>query len=71
MPNIEQSMEPKGKHPGGRPSKYKPCPFCGGECDPKGWLQNNGLKGPECKRCGSTAPSIKIWEMRIDGSTQR
>jgi hypothetical protein len=46
-----------------------PCPFCGGTCDPKGWLRRkaNGdiyERGPECEGCGATAESVEIWNNR-------
>lgn len=44
--------------------ELKPCPFCGGECDPEGWLDGNGLRGPECEECGATARSAEAWNRR-------
>ena len=44
--------------------QFKPCPFCGGEVDPRGWLQNGGVRGPECNGCGATAPNLSVWETR-------
>ncbi len=46
-----------------------PCPFCGGDCDPEGWLKRNGKgdvyeRGPECEQCGATAESIDSWNSR-------
>ncbi len=46
--------------------ELKPCPFCGGTVDPKGWLSNGGLRGPECEGCGCTALSIEEWENRVE-----
>lgn len=48
------------------------CPFCGGEVDPEGWLSSeedpetgNALRrGPECMKCGATAPDIVTWNQR-------
>ncbi len=37
------------------------CPFCGGSVNPDGWLRNDGVRGPECNECGTTAPSLKVW----------
>ncbi len=45
-------------------AEYKPCPFCGGEVDPTGWLADGGLRGPECEGCGVTAPNMRAWEIR-------
>lgn len=42
-----------------------PCPFCGGVCDPEGWMGNDGELGPECETCGSTAMSINAWNNRV------
>lgn len=47
-------------------AKLKPCPFCGGEVDPEGWLSNNDLRGPECNGCGATTCDVASWEMRVD-----
>jgi hypothetical protein len=41
-----------------------PCPFCGGKCDPDGWLGGGGLRGPECENCGATADSLAGWNRR-------
>ena len=41
-----------------------PCPFCGGECDPAGWLGGDGKRGPECEECGATAESTEVWNTR-------
>lgn len=45
-----------------------PCPFCGCQVDPEGWLgtDNNGNKkrGPECHFCGATAPTLGQWNKR-------
>lgn len=38
-----------------------PCPFCGGQVDPEGWLRGDGVRGPECESCGATAPTIGVW----------
>src|ERR1700739_4790431 len=40
------------------------CPFCGGKSDPEGWLRNDGLGGPECEKCGATAPTLEVWNQR-------
>lgn len=42
-----------------------PCPFCGGEADPEGWLARDGERGPECRNCGATASSIEAWNERF------
>ena len=44
----------------------KPCPFCGGTVDPKGWLSDGGLCGPECEGCGCTACSVEEWQKRVE-----
>lgn len=41
-----------------------PCPFCGGEVDPEGWLGGDGRRGPECNDCGATADSMEAWNRR-------
>ncbi|EJJ0660970.1 DUF551 domain-containing protein [Cronobacter sakazakii] len=45
-----------------------PCPFCGGRCDPNGWMgsYDDGVPmcGPECEDCGATANSIEEWNRR-------
>lgn len=41
-----------------------PCPFCGGEVDPRGWLGGDGVRGPECEECGATAQSMEDWNKR-------
>lgn len=45
-----------------------PCPFCGGRCDPNGWMgsYDDGVPvcGPECEGCGATANSIEDWNRR-------
>lgn len=45
-----------------------PCPFCGGRCDPNGWMgsYDDGVPmcGPECEDCGATASSIEEWNRR-------
>ncbi len=45
-----------------------PCPFCGGDVDPNGWLNSNGERGPECETCGATAPSLQRWNIRLPAS---
>ncbi|ELQ6225967.1 hypothetical protein R2308_002956 [Cronobacter turicensis] len=40
-----------------------PCPFCGGACDPAGWLIEQ-TSGPECENCGATAENIEAWNRR-------
>ncbi|ELY4780726.1 hypothetical protein SM077_002577 [Cronobacter sakazakii] len=40
-----------------------PCPFCGGACDPAGWLSEQ-TSGPECENCGATAENIEAWNQR-------
>lgn len=40
-----------------------PCPFCGGACDPAGWLSEQA-RGPECESCGATAENIDAWNRR-------
>lgn len=42
-----------------------PCPFCGGEVDPHGWLDGYGNEGPECEQCGATARSLDDWNRRV------
>lgn len=47
----------------------KPCPFCGGEVDPMGWMgyesdSTTVRTGPECDSCGATAPSMTVWNTR-------
>lgn len=49
----------------------KPCPFCGGECDPKGWMRNDGTTGPECVECGATAASAEAWNIRAQDEKLR
>lgn len=44
--------------------ELKPCPFCGGECDPDGWLGGDGTRGPECNDCGATARTVEDWNRR-------
>lgn len=44
--------------------ELKNCPFCGGKCDPKGWLRNDGVRGPECEDCGASAESVERWNTR-------
>lgn len=44
--------------------KNAPCPFCGGQVDPTGWLRNDGVQGPECENCGATAPTLALWNCR-------
>ncbi|ONM43116.1 hypothetical protein BXT89_14270 [Halopseudomonas pachastrellae] len=41
-----------------------PCPFCGCDVDPKGWLRGDGVRGPECDNCGATAASLEAWNKR-------
>lgn len=41
-----------------------PCPFCEGKCDPRGWLDGSGKRGPECMDCGATAPFVEDWNRR-------
>ena len=49
---------------------WLPCPFCGGEADPVGWIANNGIAGPACDDCGATAENIEAWNRRAtDGQT--
>lgn len=40
------------------------CPFCGGAVDPQGWLNGMDERGPECSKCGATAPSLAVWDKR-------
>lgn len=47
----------------------QPCPFCGGKCDPEGWLRGDGVRGPECEDCGATAASIEEWNTRKTNQT--
>lgn len=46
-----------------------PCPFCGGKCDPAGWLRvspgDTAEDGPQCEDCGATADSIAAWNRRV------
>lgn len=48
----------------GRDVEPAPCPFCGGEVDPTGWLRGDGTRGPECNDCGATARSMEAWQAR-------
>ncbi|ELP1305232.1 hypothetical protein ACPTFP_09230 [Pseudomonas aeruginosa] len=48
----------------GRDVEQAPCPFCGGEVDPTGWLRGDGTRGPECNHCGATARSMEAWQTR-------
>ncbi len=45
-----------------------PCPFCGGEVDPAGWLGHSSAgvvtRGPECDGCGATTETIEAWNRR-------
>jgi hypothetical protein len=45
-----------------------PCPFCGGQVDPLGWLGRDSkgeiTRGPECEGCGATACSAEDWNRR-------
>lgn len=50
--------------------ELKPCPFCGGKCDPRGWLSGAGEAGPECCDCGATATSGADWNRRVDTDAQ-
>jgi len=43
---------------------WLPCAHCGGIADPKGWLRNDGIAGPECEECGVTAPDKATWNRR-------
>jgi hypothetical protein len=45
-------------------ASMKPCPFCGGNADPEGWLALGGRRGPECEGCGATAQSVEDWNRR-------
>lgn len=45
-------------------NELKPCPFCGGKCDPKGWMNLDAEQGPECETCGATAGSVEAWNSR-------
>ncbi|MYM52918.1 hypothetical protein [Pseudomonas aeruginosa] len=49
----------------GRDVEPAPCPFCGGEVDPTGWLRGDGTRGPECNYCGATARSMEAWQTRV------
>lgn len=47
-----------------------PCPFCGGDPDPREWASNKApgdlvFYGPGCSKCGSTAQSPEEWNRRI------
>lgn len=44
------------------------CPFCGCKVDPEGWLRGDGARGPECVGCGATAPSLQMWNSRVQPS---
>lgn len=50
--------------------ELKPCPFCGGNADPKGWASNDGRNGPECADCGATAESEEQWNQRAPVAAQ-
>jgi hypothetical protein len=43
---------------------WLPCAHCGGEVDPQGWFDSVGERGPECDRCGVTAPDKAAWNQR-------
>jgi len=48
----------------------KPCAFCGGKCDPHGWLGCGEpgtpmQSGPECETCGATTPDLDTWNRRV------
>lgn len=45
-----------------------PCPFCGGEVDPEGWLGGDGTRGPECDVCGATACDMASWNRRASNN---
>jgi len=47
-------------------SIMKPCPFCGGRCDRKGWARSDGSRGPECEGCGATAVDVYSWNFRVE-----
>lgn len=55
-----------------RAGESKPCPFCGGKCDPEGWSGTGpggeGRRGPECEECGATAESLEAWNRRDTGT---
>lgn len=41
------------------------CPFCGSvSIDEKGWLDGDGIYGPQCRDCGATSQSVERWNMR-------
>lgn len=46
-----------------------PCRNCGAKCDPTGWLNGNGDRGPECEGCGITARTVEDWN-RCMGSDE-
>lgn len=41
-----------------------PCPFCGGKCNPDGWVTMSGASGPSCTQCGATAHNGDAWNRR-------
>jgi hypothetical protein len=46
-----------------------PCPFCGGKCDPTGWMGCGEpgtpmRQGPECEGCGATTETLEVWNTR-------
>lgn len=41
-----------------------PCPFCGGPCDPEGWMSNDGRTGPACDECGGSTDTVERWNSR-------
>lgn len=45
--------------------KLKSCPFCGGKVDPKGWLDKEGNRGPECEGCGAAIDTVELWNTRV------
>ncbi len=49
-------------------TKNTDCPFCGCKVDPEGWLRGDGARGPECVGCGATAPSLQMWNSRVQPS---
>ena len=68
--NLPESAYCSEHKPSASPSGYDengclPCPFCGGECDPDGWLDGCGVSGPECITCGATTTTVNTWNHRV------
>lgn len=40
------------------------CPFCGGNCDPDGWMTTDKRTGPACDDCGGSTDTMERWNNR-------